>query len=95
MGNEKSEGFEKSLDELKKHTSEQKENNKDEDSEKKSKKNVIKISKKVEDKKVSRNYVLKKKHIRIIDRLSKRTQRDKSEIVQIAIEYLAENVEVK
>lgn len=95
MGNEKSEGFEKSLDELKKHTSEQKENNKDEDSEKKSKKNVIKISKKEEEEKVSRNYVLKKKHVRIIDRLSKRTQRDKSEIVQIAIEYLAENVEVK
>ena len=82
--------FDRSLSDLKK----QKGTKSDNDSQKKIKSNSIKITRKKENEKKSRNYILKQKHIDFVDRVARRTQRDKSEIVQIALEYLEENIEL-
>ena len=82
--------FDRSLSDLKK----QKGTKSDNDSQKKINSNSIKITRKKENEKKSRNYILKQKHIDFVDRVARRTQRDKSEIVQIALEYLEENIEL-
>jgi len=82
--------FDRSLSDLKK----QKGTKSDKDNQKKINSNSIKITRKKENEKKSRNYILKQKHIDFVDRVARRTQRDKSEIVQIALEYLEENIEL-
>lgn len=61
--------------------------------EKENQESRLTLKRKEKKKKISRNYVLKQKHIDFIDRAARKTQRNKSEIVQIALEYLEENIE--
>ena len=82
--------FDRSLSDLKK----QKGTKSDKDNQKKINSNSIKITRKENNEKKSRNYILKQRHIDFVDRVARRTQRDKSEIVQIALEYLEENIEL-
>jgi len=82
--------FDRSLNDLKK----QKNTKNDKKTAKKNKGNGFILSIKEEEVKKSRNYILKQKHIDFVDSVARRTQRDKSEIVQIALEYLEENIEI-
>lgn len=79
--------FNRSLDNLKKQASTNSaENGKKRD-------NNITLTRKKEEEKISRNYILKQEHIDFIDRAARRTGREKSEIVRIALEYLEENID--
>lgn len=80
--------FDRSLGNLKKQTS----TNIADDNEKKED-NGLTLTRKEEEKKISRNYILKQDHINFIDRAARKTGREKSEIVRIALEYLEKNID--
>lgn len=55
----------------------------------------IMIGPKAEDKHLKRTYYIYKDHDREISKLARRTGRDKSEIVRMALDYFLENVKVQ